>query len=115
MTVRTYLTTMGLSLIALSATAQSETCDPEAARVTMETAASSGIVIDLNFLNDIPTVVVDPETWAEMKISARIGLFDVFECLIAGDGNRLAEAQAVDPGGKQLTKFDGVTRQLSIN
>ena len=89
-------------------------CDVEIAESKINDAVSAEVITDLAMLNGIPTVAVDPITWDQMMFSTRLGLVETIECAVAGSGSILARIQIIEPGGKVMANFDGLTRELDV-
>jgi hypothetical protein len=111
-----------INLIALTAaatifaatTSNADECIVEDAEARLNEASEAGIVQGVGFVNDLPTIAVDPETWAMMPIDARVGMIETVECAAAGPGKILAKVQIIAPTGKVLANFDGMSRHLEV-
>ncbi|WP_392336566.1 hypothetical protein [Loktanella salsilacus] len=89
-------------------------CNVEIAEAKIDAAVNAEVITDLAMLNGIPTVAVDPSTWDQMIFSTRLGLVETIECAVAGPGSILARIQIIEPGGKVMANFDGLTRELDV-
>lgn len=106
--IRTTIATLVAALIGAAATA----CEPTEAEARWLQAEAAGIVLGAGMYGDVPTFQVDGPTWALMDLDARHGMAETFECVIAGPGNVLSEAQILDNGGEVLARWDGITSTL---
>jgi|GEM_PF-1774641 len=89
-------------------------CNPAEAEIKFSIASDAGVILSAGSFNGIPTITVDPPTWDLMNVDERLGMIETIECAIAGPGNILAELQIIEPSGKPMAIFDGITRNLEV-
>jgi hypothetical protein len=100
-------------LLATNVLAESKCNQKEAENKWMK-AEESGFILGISFVGNVATFFVDRATWNRMSYTTRVGMFSVFQCLIAGPGNRLLRAQAMDQRGIVLAQWNGRTETVDV-
>lgn len=103
-----------LVLIVSIAPIAASACNQTEAEAKWLEAEEAGIILGMRMTGETPTFVAHGPTWSRMKYTTRLGLFSVFECLIAGQGKVLLRALAIDDQGRGLAEWDGRRKDIEV-
>ena len=89
-------------------------CDMDEALAKIQKSEANQITYGIGMINDIPSIAVDEQVWANAPYNTRLGLAKTFECAVVGKGSVLSEAQIVNRGGEVLAVWDGLHQELDF-